>query len=302
MLAVLAGLAADACYGEPRGWHPLVAFGQLAERLERARNDRTVARGAQAAALLVGGPALVVASLVSFLAPVPAWTAVAGLVWLSVGRRALAYHARPVATALADGDLTAARAATGCLVSRDTGAMDEVALRRATIESVLENSADAITAPLVWAAIGSLAGPAGAAAAVTAHRLGNTLDAMWGYRTERFAAFGQSAAKLDDVLNWPAARMTAAGFAVFGGAAAWRCWREQAASCASPNAGPVMCAGAGALGVTLGGPAIYHGRWQDKTEIGCGQPPVAGDIERALGLVDRTVALVAGVVVLWGLM
>ena len=154
----------------------------------------------------------------------------------------------------------------------------------------------------MWAAIGSLAGPAGAAAAVTAHRLANTLDAMWGYRTERFAAFGQTAAKLDDVLNWPAARMTAAGFAVFGGAAAWRCWREQAASCASPNAGPVMCAGAGALGVTLGGPAIYHGRWQDKTEIGCGQPPVAGDIERALGLVDRTVALVAGVVVLWGLM
>ena len=302
MLAVLAGLAADAGYGEPRGWHPLVVFGGVAERLERARNDGTIIRGAQATALLVGGPALVVALLVTFLAPLPAWAAVAALIWLSVGRRALADHARPVATALAAGDLMTARTATSCLVSRDTDAMDEVALRRATIESVLENSADAITAPLIWAAIGSLAGPAGAAAAVTAHRLANTLDAMWGYRTARFAAFGQAAARLDDVLNWPAARLTAAAFVVFGGAAARRCWREQAARCASPNAGPVMCAGAGALGVTLGGPAVYHGRWRDKPEIGCGRPPAAGDIERALVLVDRTVALVAGLVVLWGLL
>ena len=302
IFALLAGLVADARFGEPSRGHPLVIFGGWADRLEARTNDGTVAAGARAAGGLIGGPVLAITLVTLWLPSLLGWLVVAGLVAVSIGRRALADHARPVAQALVDNDIVRARAATGRLVSRDTENMDAQAMRRATIESVLENSSDAIVAPLVWAAIGSLAGPPGAAAGVVLHRLANTLDAMWGYRTPRFEAFGRAAARLDDALNWPAARLTAAAFVVFGGRAAWRCWQAQAARCASPNAGPVMCAGAGALGITLGGPASYHGQWQAKPEIGQGSPPTAGDIERALTLVDRTVALVAGVIACWALL
>jgi adenosylcobinamide-phosphate synthase len=119
-------------------------------------------------------------------------------------------------------------------------------------------------------------------------RLANTLDAMWGYKTERFLAFGWTAARIDDLLNWPAARLTALTYALLGRTGrALACWQAQAPAWESPNAGPVMAAGAGSLGVALGGAAIYHGREELRPPLGEGGQPAAADIGRAALLVQR---------------
>ena len=115
---------------------------------------------------------------------------------------------------------------------------------------------------------------------------------MWGYRNERFNAFGWAAAKIDDLLNWPAARLTALSYALLGRTRrALACWQAQAPGWDSPNAGPVMAAGAGSLGVQLGGAAIYHGREETRPPLGEGPPPDAADLDRAIDLVRRSLTL-----------
>lgn len=286
LIAVTAA-AADRLLPEPRP-HPLAGFGRLAEALERRWNRPPHAgnawRGAAAWGLLV----LPATGLAALLGALPGWPGLAVsllLLWLALGGRSLDEHARPVAVALAAGDLAAARAASGRMVSRDTAALDAEGCARATVESVLENGADAVFGPLFWFL---LAGAPG----VVAYRLANTLDAMWGYRGDRFAAFGRCAARADDVLNWPAARLTALGYALTGGTrAALRAWRTQGAAWESANAGPVMAAGAGALGVRLGGPAVYHGERRERPVLGAGPAPSATDIHRAMALVYRALVL-----------
>ena len=134
------------------------------------------------------------------------------------------------------------------------------------------------------------------------YRLANTLDALWGYRTPRYLHFGWAAARLDDGLNWLPARLTALSYALVGSqpALAWRCWREQAPFWKSPNAGPVMAAGAGALGLALGGPARYHGQWQQRPPLGEGLAPCAEDIGRAVKLVQRALWLWLAVIFIGG--
>lgn len=286
-LIALAAVALDRLLPEPRP-HPLAGFGRLAEALERRWNRPLHAgnawRGAAAWALLV----LPATALAALLGALPGWPGMAIsllLLWLALGGRSLDEHARPVAAALADGDLDAARAASGRMVSRDTAALDAEGCARATVESVLENGADAVFAPLFWFV---LAGAPG----VVAYRLANTLDAMWGYRSERFGTFGRFAARADDVLNWPAARLTALGYALTGRTrGALRAWRTQAAAWDSPNAGPVMAAGAGALGLRLGGPAVYHGTRRERPVLGEGEGPAGADIQRAMALVHRTLVV-----------
>lgn len=291
-LCVVAALLLDRGLGEPRRWHPLVGFGRLVNRLEGRLLDPAAPpavqrrHGAVGCAVLVGLPA----ALLAWVWPVPGtWLAtILGVVvvYLSVGGRSLAEHARAVAAPLAAGDPAAARGRVAMLVSRDTDHLDEAGVARAAVESVLENGSDAVLAPVFWFVV---AGPPGA----LGYRLANTLDARWGYRTPRYRDFGRAAARLDDLLNWVPARLCALTYGLVAGrpAAAVRCWRSQAGACASPNAGPVMAAGAGALEVRLGGAGVYHGRREQRGELGRGRDPGFADIERAVRLLTRAVVV-----------
>jgi adenosylcobinamide-phosphate synthase len=168
------------------------------------------------------------------------------MLWFAIGGKSLEQHIAPVGAALTAGDLPLARSLAARVVSRDLNDADEAAIARAAVESALENGNDAVFAALFWFA---LAGGPGA----LAFRLVNTLDAMWGYRTPRFLYFGWAAAKIDDAANWLPARLTALTYTVFGDRKqAWHCWRTQAPAWDSPNAGPVMAAGAGSLGGLVG--------------------------------------------------
>lgn len=178
-----------------------------------------------------------------------------------------------------------ARQRTSYLVSRETAAMNEEQVARATVESLLENGNDAIFGALFWCAVAGAPG-------VILFRLANTLDAMWGYRNARFESFGKIAARLDDLLNFIPARLTALSYALLGRTrAALACWRRQAPAWSSPNAGPVMAAGAGSLGLQLGGAAIYESVTEARPPLGEGAPPHGADIPRALALISRSLWL-----------
>lgn len=295
-VALICGCAVllDLWLGEPRRYHPLAGFGRLANWLEARLNRRRRALGVLALALAV----LPLVLLAAALARLPQVGVVAEvlLLYLAIGATSLAQHGRAVAAALAGGDLALARQRVGWMVSRDTAVLDEEGVARAATESVLENGNDAVFGALFWFLL------LGAPGAVL-YRLVNTLDAMWGYRSERFESFGWAAARLDDLLNWPAARLTALSYALLGdGRRALRCWRWQGRRTASPNAGVVMAAGAGALGLQLGGPAVYHGVVETRPLLGEGQAPAASDIVRAIRLVQRSLWLWLGVIVLAALL
>jgi len=286
-LSCLAGVGLDVVLGEPRRGHPLVLFGQLADRLEAhfngpdGRGWRSHGVTAWCLAVL---PLMALAWLLSLL-PGVGWVVEVLLLYIALGLRSLGEHLVPVALALRQGDLAEARRRVGFIVSRDTGSLDEQGVARAATESALENGSDAVFAALFWFAIAGAPG-------VVLYRLSNTLDAMWGYRNPRFERFGWAAARIDDLLNYLPARLVALTYAVLGQTRrAWACWRRQAPQWDSPNAGPVMAAGAGALGLSLGGPAIYHGELHERPPLGEGEAPTARDIERALDMVWAGVGL-----------
>lgn len=301
MLTALLWLMAtllDHGWGEPHRWHPLVGFGGLANRVESLAYGPLQANPAArrlrgiGAVLVLLAPCMLAAWLLS-LVPLLGLAVALGALYLAIGVRSLTEHAEAVADALRADDLPLARERVGRIVSRDTADLDEDQISRATVESVLENGCDAIFGALFWFALAWTPG-------VVIYRLANTLDAMWGYRTPRYLDFGWAAARLDDVLNWIPARLTALSYLLVGAkpALAWRCWREQAPFWKSPNAGPVMAAGAGALGLALGGPARYHGEWIVRPVLGEGLAPRPEDIGRAITLVRRSLGLwlVVGVI------
>ncbi len=283
---MMAGLALDALLGELPVAHPLVGFGRYAAWLE-ARLNRP---GGIAAGMLAWALAVLPFGALAYLVVLQAatfWSFALHvlLLYFCLGLRSLQEHCLPIALALREGDLPNARRLTARIVSRDTEQASEADLSRAAVESLLENGNDAVFGTLFWFLV---AGGPGA----LLFRLANTLDAMWGYRTPRFLRFGRFAARCDDVLNWIPARLTAFSYMALGHThTAWHCWRTQARHWPSPNAGPVMAAGAGALQLALGGMASYHGVAEMRPPLGEGSPAQAADIERAWHLVLRAVLL-----------
>ncbi|GAB2575085.1 cobalamin biosynthesis protein [Dyella jejuensis] len=283
--AMLAAVLLDAWLGEPRRAHPLVGFGRLAQWIEKHGYANRRASGVLAWTLSVVPPVLLLGGLQRCVPAWISWCLAVLVLYAALGWRSLHEHARPVADALVMDDLAAARRAVGRMVSRDTAVLNASQVAAAATESVLENGNDAVFGALFWFAL--LGAPG-----VLLYRLANTLDAMWGYRTPRYAQFGWAAARIDDVLNFLPARLTACTYACCGHVeAALRCWRTQAPQWDSPNAGPVMAAGAGALGVRLGGAAPYHGVWEERPQLGEGDAPDAHSIRCALRLLRRGVLI-----------
>ena len=287
-LAAIAGVVLDRLLGEVSRWHPLVGFGALASAVERVFNRGHSATLRQASGLLAWSLVVLPWAGLAWWGKrhdLIGWLVDVVLLYLALGGRSLAEHAERVADDLASGDLPAARTHVGWIVSRNTAELDESGVAKACVESTLENGTDAVFGALFWF---MLFGGAGA----VLFRLANTLDAMWGYKTERFLRFGWAAARIDDVLNYIPARMTALSYALFGQTRrALACWRRQAPVWESPNAGPVMSAGAGSLGLALGGPAYYHGQLEERPVLGEGRPARGEDIRRALRLLRRSVLL-----------
>ncbi|QSI77052.1 adenosylcobinamide-phosphate synthase CbiB [Niveibacterium microcysteis] len=296
LASVVLALALDALLGEPRRWHPLVGFGRLAQALEARCNRHGNRLGRVTGLLCWAALVLPPVALCALALPAPADTLFGALVlYFALGARSLAEHARAVAEPLLRGELPAARQALSMIVSRDTTALSESGVAAATCESVLENGNDAVFGALFWFVV------AGAPGALL-FRLANTLDAMWGYRTPRLLHFGWAAARLDDLLNLIPARLTALSYALAGSCAnALHCWHTQAARHDSPNAGPVMAAGAGALGLALGGPAVYHGKLEQRPTLGRGRDATPADIDAALRLTRRALLLWLAAITLGGL-
>ena len=300
-LQILVALLLDRLLGEPRRAHPLVGFGRLAVRIEQVLYGgpdeplrRRRLRGLLAWSLAVL-PFVLVAAALQALPALLADVAGVLLLYLALGGRSLAEHGRAVDRALACGDLDLARQRVGYMVSRETAGLDAEGVRRATVESILENGNDAVFGALFWFV---LAGAPG----VVLYRLANTLDAMWGYRNQRYRDFGAFAARLDDLLNWLPARLTALAYGLAGCTAqALRCWRGQARAWEGVNPGVVMAAGAGALGVRLGGPATYHGIRIERPVLGSAVALPADAIERSLLLLRRAVAIWLVVLLVGGL-
>ncbi|HSB95536.1 MAG TPA: adenosylcobinamide-phosphate synthase CbiB [Spongiibacteraceae bacterium] len=324
LTAIVLALLLDQWLGETRRYHPLVGFGRLANALEKKLN-RAVAiadnsrlprnwgalellhsifsltltrreRGLLALLCMVGAPLLGALLLCNYLAL--AWWPLqvcgqAVILYVAIGRQSLREHALAVANALQRNDIVVARRAVSRIVTRDTERADAATVSSAAVETVLENGSDALFASLFWFIVAGLPG-------AVVHRAANTLDAMWGYRTERFNEFGWAAARFDDLLNYIPARLTAVAYALSGQTQrALHCWRTQAPLWSSPNAGPVMAAGAGALGLQLGGAAIYNGVVEIRPPLGSGRAAQPGDIRRALHLLDRSLAIWLGVLVLF---
>ena len=285
------GVVADAVVGDPARAHPVAAFGRLAKGCERVGYADSRLRGVVHAGLLVGAA---VAAGVTVQRAVPRTAAVALGTWTVVGAASLAGEARAIAYALRGGDLDVARQRLPALCGRDPDRLDADGLARAAVESVAENTSDAVVAPLLWGAAAGVPGLLG-------YRAVNTLDAMVGHRSPRYRRFGWAAARLDDAANWLPARVTA-GLAcacapLVGGSPrrAWRVLRRDGARHPSPNAGRCEAAFAGVLGVALGGPVAYEGRIEDRPLLGAGGPvtgPYVDDIDRAVRL-SRAVTVAA---------
>lgn len=314
----------DGFLGDPPGlWsrlpHPVALIGraiaaldQRLNRPERSAADR-VRRGGLTVLVVVGGTAAIAFGLHLVLAIIPfGWVVEALIATTLIAQKSLYEHVRDVAEALAQDGLAAGRRMVARIVGRDPDSLDEPAVSRAAIESLAENFSDGVVAPLFWFAVAGLPG-------LAAYKAINTLDSMIGHLTPRHADFGRVAARLDDVVNWPAARLAglliiaaavipSPGQAAAGDAGrAWRVMRRDARRHRSPNAGWPEAAMAGALGIRLAGPRRYGNRVVDDAWMG--GPALDGsgggrtdagpaDIDRALTLYVRACLIGAPVLAL----
>jgi adenosylcobinamide-phosphate synthase len=296
---LLLGYLADLVFGDPRRGHPVAGFGRVAMLVERRLYKDRRSAGILHIAVLVGATAGVGAAADRLFArrPVLRTLAIAAASWAVLGGRSLQQEARAVASQLDQGDLPAARIQITHLVGRDPETLDAAGIARACVESVAENTSDAVVGPLFWGAVAGLPGLVG-------YRAINTLDAMVGHRSARYLRFGWAAARLDDVVNLLPSRLTALVVAalapVLGGRPdqALRIVARDASRHPSPNAGPVEAAFAGALGLTLGGVNTYGHTSEDRGTLGEGRAPTSQDISRAARLSGLVGAVCAGAAVM----
>lgn len=283
-MGLVLGFVLDRVLGDPRRWHPVAGFGTAAAALEsRTYADR---RGAG-----VVHEAVLVGAVVGLGLGVRrgGWPVTALATWTVLGGRSLARTGGEMAERLEVGDLVGARALLPSLCGRDPEALDADGLARAALESIAENTSDATVAPLVWGALAGVPGLLG-------YRAINTLDAMIGYRNDRYRNFGWAAARTDDLANLLPARLTGLLTAAFaplvGGrpAAAFRAWRRDAAQHPSPNAGVVEASMAGALGIRLGGRTEYPHGVENRPTLGTGPTPTVADLHRAVRLSEAVQA------------
>lgn len=297
-LGLWAGIAADVLFGDPQRWHPVAGFGHVALAVERWLWQPNRRAGLWYVGLLILGPALLGRTASRLLAPVGEGrfeiaeaALTAATTWAAVGARSLHHHGLHLADLLEHDDLNGARTLLPTLAGRDPSGLDERELCRAAIESIAENTADAVTGVLFW---GALCGPAG----VMAYRAANTLDAMVGHHNARYEQFGWAAARLDDVLTWPAARVGALLAVILASTVhgspleAWTTWRRDGHRHPSPNAGQLEAAFAGALGIELGGANRYGTRLEHRPILGRGRAPRPEDLRRAVFL-SQAVTIVA---------
>lgn len=289
---IAAGYSADSLFGDPRRGHPVAGFGGGAAALERlSYADSRVAGIAHTGLLLA---ALAAVGFLAERSRSLRGLATAAATFVVLGGSSLCRTGAQMAELLTVDDVVGARRLLPSLCGRDPAVLDSAGLTRAALESVAENTSDAQVAPLLW-------GAAAGVPALLVYRGANTLDAMIGNRSPRYARFGWAAARLDDVLNFAAARVTGALTVVcapvVGGspAGAVRAWRRDAARHPSPNAGVVEAAFAGALGVQLGGPTQYAHELEIRPTLGDGRPPDVSDLSRAVRL-SRAVQAAAAVV------
>ena len=282
---LLAGGLLDAVLGDPRRGHPVAIFGTAASRAETLLWSDSRGRGAAMVAACVAPVALagLGAQRVTRGRPALTLAATALASWTVLGGASLGGSALALGRALAAGELAAARRMLPTLCGRDPDQLDAAGLARAAVESVAENTSDAVVAPLLWGAVAGLPGLLG-------YRAVNTLDAMIGQRSPRYQRFGWAAARLDDAANLIPARvtglLTVALAPTVGGSSrrALRTLLRDGRRHPSPNAGQCEAAFAGALGVRLGGRNSYQGRAEQRGLLGDGAAPAAADISRAVRL------------------
>jgi adenosylcobinamide-phosphate synthase len=286
--------------------HPVTWMGWLIAALDRALNHESMSDakrrtlGILALIIIIGLPVIIgyLAERTALLLPLGIVLA-AILASTLIAQRSLREHVARVATALERGGVAAGREAVSHIVGRDPEALDEAGVARAAIESLAENFSDGVVAPAFWLAVAGLPGGA-------AYKAINTADSMIGHRTSRHDAFGWAAARLDDLVNLPASRLSAllivVAAAVSPDASAGNAWRSvlrDARRHRSPNAGYPEAAMAGALGLALAGPRVYGGVKVEDAIMGDGRrEATAADIRAALRLYRRADAMLIALVAL----
>ena len=324
-------LLLDHFLGEPKRWHPLIGFAKYAQFWEQrlyvqpsteltSNRIQQFIRGLMCWALSVLIPVTLVAvglyfvesrlveptdqvSVFGFLnkSHELLWAVIEFVLsvlvlYLAIGQNSLAQHAMAVYEPLDQDDMTQARNGLSMIVSRDTQQLDEEQITTATVETVIENTHDAVIGPIFWFLVFGIPG-------IVLFRFSNTLDAMWGYKNAKYEYFGKTAARMDDFLGYFSARLTVLLFALKSPQAFIRTIRAVwlfGRKWYSPNAGPVMSAGAGALNVKLGGNAQYGGTIKQRALLNDGEPVTAQDIKCAVKLMYfSSAALVVVLLTIW---
>lgn len=293
LFTLIMALVLDHLIGEPRRFHPLVFFGKLAkkieEKLNRGSKSRRFLAGIIAWSLLVLPLPLFYCWLMTVLPYYLLLILNIYIVYWAVALNSLNLHGMQIYQPLSENNLPQAQYYCAYIVSRDTRELDAQAISRASTESMLENGHDGVTATLIYFVIGG-------APLVIMHRLSNTLDAMWGYRTDQFNSFGKFSARMDDLLGFFSAKITSILF-IFIGLFKGKAGRsfinalQQSKSYKSHNGGWVMASGATVLNVCLGGQAVYFGKTVFSPQLGEGDAVQARHIKESLQLIRQVVVV-----------